>query len=148
MHRLRIACAGMLLGLVASRSVAGDALVPTARLDTALGPSVALAYVGEPRSHGWFDLTPGLVIDSAVGLAGARLAVGPGYGGRDGGEPGTLALKGSVLYNWSSTRLQPQRATFAGAELEVVFKYGMAIGLLKRVDGPGWKATATLVRAF
>ena len=79
---------------------------------------------------------------------GAEVSVRIGIGDRSAGRPEFLTLTAAVLRSWAGSRLTPASSVFAGPELEVVAGWGGTIGVLKRVDGPGWRFSAGLVRAF
>jgi hypothetical protein len=90
----------------------------------------------------------GIVLEGEAGLGGAKAAIGIGVADRTGRRPELLTLKAAVLRSWAESYLTPPNSTFVGPELEIASGWGGTIGLLKRVDAPGWRFSAGLVRAF
>jgi hypothetical protein len=64
------------------------------------------------------------------------------------GTPGLLTLKAAVLRSWGNGHRTPPGSTFVGPEVEFADGWGATASALKRVDGPGWRFSAGLVRAF
>jgi len=89
-----------------------------------------------------------MTLEGEAGLTGAKGAIGIGLAEGSEGRPLLLALKGAVLRSWTGSRLTAPKSVFAGPELDVVQGWGGTIGLLKRLDGPGWRFSAGVVRAF
>ncbi len=140
----------LLTAVVLARPASADDTIVTVRASTTQGASIGATLVrGKPFCF-VFDCSgsSGLALEGEAGLAGAKAAIGIGIADRTRSKAELLTLKASVLRSWAGSRLTPASSVFAGPELEVVAGWGGTIGLLKRVDGPGWRFSAGLVRAF
>jgi hypothetical protein len=90
----------------------------------------------------------GIALEGEAGLAGAKAAIGVGIAERTERKGALLVLKAAVLRSWANSRLTPPSSVFFEPELELADGWGGTIGLLKRVDGPGWRLSAGIIRAF
>jgi hypothetical protein len=148
---IRRAAAVLALCLAGAAPSAADDIVPSLRLGNVQGPSVAVTVVaGGPFLCIYVcgDDSSGLVLDLEGGLTGLEAAVGLGLGERGADSLDLLALKAAVLHTWERPMAGPGRATYAGPELDVVATRGISLAALKRVDGPGWRLSVSLVQAF
>jgi hypothetical protein len=148
---IRRSLAALALSLIGAVPSPADDVVPSVRLGTVQGPSVAVSLVaGGPFLcfYGCGDDSSGLVLDFEGGLTGLKGAVGVGLGDRGENGKDLLALKAAVLRTWERPLVGPGQTTYAGPELDVVATRGVSLAALKRVDGPGWRLSLSLVQAF
>ena len=142
----RLLAAFFLTSLAGAATARAGETIPSLRLNSTLGPSLAATFVEEDPQAGMLALQT--IADVEAGLAGLKLSLGTGYGWRDGKERAVLAVKASLLQTWTEKLLQLPAATYVGPEIDVFFPNGLSLGVFKRVDAPDWRLTASVVFSF
>jgi hypothetical protein len=142
--------AGLLAAMAMAQAAAADDAAFTIRASTTQAVSIGATLVAGDSFCFLFSCSgsSGVILEGEAGMGGAKAAIGIGFAERGKEGMAYLALKAAVLRSWGRSPVMPSNSVFVGGELEFASPWGGTIGLLKRVDGPGWRLSAGVVRAF